>query len=309
MVNLRAHALFFGDGLVAQYSFTRTLKGLGRLVDISGWQKWFGAAVLGFAFVLDLKSDFSLLQLQGLVIGIASVLCYIQSLNDYFDVEIDERKEEIMGKELIVSKMISKKAALAVILSVLLIGVVSAWITSIDLFALVLAAAFLGTIYSAPPLRLKMKYPFSTLVQFASCFLPFLGGVASISNVTFQAIIVSSIFAVLTIIHRFVHEIGNYKADLLTGKETVAVVKGLGTAWNLCILSAILGLTEFMVFFVLGWFSTVFVFLFIIYLIICIVPWAWLRYMPRPLRKFFIPIVMVSGFILLFIVLLLYGKV
>lgn len=280
-----------------------------KLVDVSGWQKWFGAAVLGFAFALDLNNNFSPLQFQGLVVGIPLILCYIQSVNDCFDVEIDEIKEKIMGKELIVSKIISRKTALTITSSILLIGLVSAGFASVSLFAVAFAMALLGTLYSAPPFRLKMKYPFSTLIQFAGCFLPFLAGVASISTVTLQTIIISSIFAVLAMIHRFGHEIENYKVDLLTGKGTVAVTKGLRTAKTFYRLSALVGVVEFAFFFVFGWLNMVLLLLFVLYLFITIVPWVWLRYVPRSLKKVFVPLTMVSGFVLLFTVLLLYGKI
>jgi 4-hydroxybenzoate polyprenyltransferase len=283
--------------------------GLLRLVDVGGWQKWFGAAVLGFAFALDLNNNFSPIQFQGLVIGIPLILCYIQSVNDCFDVEIDEIKEKIMGKELIVSNIISRKTALTITSSILLIGLVSAGFASVSLFAVALAMALLGTLYSVPPFRLKMKYPFSTLIQFAGCFLPFLAGVASISTVTLQTIIISSIFAVLAMIHRFGHEVENYKVDLLTGKGTVAVTKGLENARTFYRLCALVGVIEFAVFFVFGWLNIVSLFLFVLYLFITIVPWVWLRYMPRSLKKVFVPLTMVSSFVLLFTVLLLYGKV
>lgn len=283
--------------------------GLFRLVDVGGWQKWFGAAVLGFAVALDLNNNFSPIQFQGLVIGIPLILCYIQSVNDCFDVEIDEIKEKIMGKKLIVSNIISRKTALIITSSILLVGLVSAGFASLSLFAVALAMALLGTLYSAPPFRLKMKYPFSTLIQFAGCFLPFLAGVASISTVTLQTVIISSIFAVLAMIHRFGHEIQHCEVDLLTGKGTVAVMKGLRTARTLYILSALVGVIELAFFFVLGWFNLVLTFLFVSYVAIIIVPWVWLRYMPRSLKRIFIPIIMVSSFVLLFTVLLLYGKI
>src|SRR4030042_2202719 len=98
--------------------------GLIGLVDVLGWQKWFGAVVLGFAFALNLNNNFSLLQFQGLVIGIPLILCYNQAVNDCFDVEIDEIKAKLMGKQLIVPKIISRKTALTITSSFLLIGLV-----------------------------------------------------------------------------------------------------------------------------------------------------------------------------------------
>ena len=288
---------------------TRYIGGLIRLVDVLGWQKWFGAAVLGFAFALNLNSSFSPLQLQGLIVGIPLILCYLQAVNDCFDVEIDEIKKEVMGKELIVSNIISRKAALTVTFSIVLFGLVSSAFASASLFAVALAMALLGTLYSAPPFRLKMKYPFSTLIQFAGCFLPFLAGVATISTVTLQTIIISSIFAVLAMIHRFSHEIKHYKVDLLTEKKTVAVTKGLSTATTLFRLSIMVGVVEFALFFVLGWFNTVYSFLFILYLTITIAPYTWLRRMPAILKPIFSRVIIFSSFILLFTVLLLYGKI
>ncbi len=286
----------------------RYIDGLIGLVDVLGWQKWFGAAVLGFAFALDLNNSFSLLQFQGLVVGIPLILCYIQAVNDCFDVEIDETKKKVMGKELIVSNIISRKTALAITFSILLVGLVSALFASVNLFVVAFAMATLGTLYSVPPFRLKMKYPYSTLIQFAGCFLPFLAGVASINTVTPQTIVISSIFAVLAMIHRFAHEIKHYKVDLLTAKGTVAVTKGLKTATNLFRSSILVGVIEFAFFFALGWFNTISLFLFILYLGLIIAPWFWLRHMPAPVQKALNPVLMFSSYILLLAVLLLYGK-
>ncbi len=120
------------------FRYTTALIGL---VDILGWQKWFGAAVLGFAFALKTNNDFSFIQFQGLVIGVSLILCYIQAVNDCFDVEIDKIKKEIMGKELIVSNIISRKTALIITCLALLIGVFSAAIASSSFFGIVLLMA------------------------------------------------------------------------------------------------------------------------------------------------------------------------
>lgn len=288
----------------------RYINGLIGLVDILGWQKWFGAAVLGFAYALDFDNTFSFIQFQGLIIGIPLILCYIQAVNDCFDVEIDKIKKEIMGKELIVSNIISRKTALTVTFSVLLIGLLSSWFASLTLFAITLTMALLGTLYSVPPFRLKMKYPFSTLIQLAGCFLPFIAGFAVIGTIKLPTIIISSIFAVLAMIHRFAHEIKHQKVDMQTGKNTVAVKKGLRSTTILLRSFAIVGVVEFSFFFLLGWFSTALLFLFVLYLAITIAPWVWLRHMPKPLKTILNPtIIRFSSYVLLFITLLLYGKI
>ena len=293
----------------------RYMNGLWVFLDAKGWQKWFGAAVMGFAFALSLNNDFSLLQIQGLAIAMPLVLTYTMTVNDCFDIEIDKVKEKVMGKELIVSNIISRRTALAMTFLSVIIGLISAWITSLSFFIIASAIVLIATVYSVPPFRLKMKYPFSTLTQFAGMFLPFIAGVASISTVTIQTMIISSAFAVLAMIHRFDHEIRTYEADLLTGKETVAVTKGLKTAKTLRKLCALVGIAESAVFFLLGWVDTVFLFLFILYVVIYtfIVTEAWVSHLPF-LKKMSISImlvsralILVSSYALLILVLILYG--
>jgi 4-hydroxybenzoate polyprenyltransferase len=284
------------------------LRGFLRLIDVSGWQKWLGAAVLGFAFALNSSSLFSLIQLQGLVLGVPLILSYIQSVNDCFDVQIDEIKEKFGVSKLIVSKIISRKTALATTFLMLLLGLLSSWICSINLFIISCIMALFGTLYSVPPFRLKMVYPFSTLIQFAGCFLPFLAGISVIGIVTPQTIIISSVFAVIAMIHRFDHEISNYRVDFQTGKKTVAVVRGLRTTIWLRRLSTLIGVAEFIVFFFLGWLNFALLFLFGLYLFMVIFKGVWLRFLPPPLKAIFAPLMMVSSYFLLLVVLLLYGK-
>jgi 4-hydroxybenzoate polyprenyltransferase len=285
----------------------RYLKGLWLFVDVKGWQKWLGAAVMGFAFALGLGNDFSLLQIQGLVIGFPLILTYTMTVNDCFDIEIDKVKQEVMGKELIISNIISRRTALTLTLLSVIIGLVSAWITSLSFFIITSAFVLVSTVYSVPPFRFKMKYPISTLTQFAGIFLPFVAGVASVSVVTIQAFVISSVFAVLAIIHRFDHEIYTFEADLLTGKHTVAVTKGIETAKTLRRLCAFVGIAEFAVFFIVGWVDSVFLFLFILYLIIY---YYILRSLFDRVRSMIItvPTIIASSYILLFVVLLLYGE-
>ncbi|MFB3890208.1 MAG: UbiA family prenyltransferase [Candidatus Bathyarchaeia archaeon] len=284
-------------------------KGILRLVDVSGWQKWFGAAVLGFAFALSsLNGSFSLVQVQGLVLGMPMILCYIQAVNDCFDVEIDTVKEKLTGKQLIVTKVISSRTAFLVTFSALLIGLFSAWMGSLSLLLIACVMALFGTLYSAPPFRLKMIYPFSTLIQFAGCFLPFLAGIAVIGNVTAQAVVISSVFALLAMIHRFDHEIENYRTDLQTKKNTVAVVKGLKATVRLRRLSIFIGAAELVAFFILGWLNVVLFFLFALYVPLIVVPSLWLRYVPQPLKSKLAHLLMMSGFILLVVVLILFNR-
>lgn len=294
---------------MGEYRIRTKVEGVLKLIDVSGWQKWFGAAVLGFAAALASNYSFSTFQLQGLVVGVPLILCYIQSVNDCFDIEIDEVKEKLSGKPLVVSRAISRKTALAVTFSLLLIGLFSAWMGSQSLFLISCIMALFGTLYSVPPFRLKMVYPFSTLIQFAGCFLPFIAGFASVGAVTIQTVIISSVFAVIAMIHRLDHEIENYRVDLETGKDTVAVINGLKTAKKIRSLVTLVGVLEFAVFVVIGWLNIVIAFLFAAYLFVIIMPSMWLRRMPSRLKPILAHLVMVSSFFLFIVVLLLYWKI
>jgi len=274
------------------------LYGIWKLVDVPGWQKWFGAAVLGFTFALFKNYDFSLSQLQGVLIGISLILCYNQSINDCFDVEIDKLKEERMGKKLIVSGVISRKTALAITFLLLVIGLASAWFATLDLFFIAAFMAFLGTVYSAPPLRLKMKYPFSTLTQLIGCFLPFLAGVAVLFPIDWKSIIISSAFCFLAMVHRFTHEIYYSEIDSMTSKITVAVKKGVKTTKMLRTTFLFIGTVEFLFFSILGWVSLGSLLLFLLYLSLC-VETLWMSYLPKPLNKLVTQIIPVSGLVLL----------
>lgn len=287
-------------------TIARYVKALWKLFDVIGWQKWFGASVLGFAFALSTDDGFSAYQLQGFLIGISLVLCYNQSINDCFDIEIDKTKEEYTGKESVVSKVISRRTALYLTFVILMIGLASSGISSFQLFLITLLMAFLGTIYSAPPLRLKMNYPFSTLIQFVGSFLPFLAGFVAIRAITWQAIMISSLFSFLAMVHRLDHEIFFYKVDIDTGKNTVAVVKGLKIARTLRRICLLTGITEFIAFFALGLFDLTFLSLFVFYLLLCVEHSAWLHLLPAFLKETIAPLLKISSFVLFLFVLFLF---
>lgn len=279
-----------------------------KLFEVLQSQKWFSAAVLGFAFALLTKPSFSILQLQGVLIGVPLVLSYIMSINDYFDIDIDRLKEEYTGKEQVVSTKIPPRTALLLSSLALLAGLGSALLASTDFLLVVILMMFLGTIYSVPPLRLKMKYPYSTLLLFLGDFLPFLAGFALLQPLNLKAFATSSPFSLLAMDHRFEHEIDNYSIDKRTGKMTVAVKKGVKTARFLRRMCVIAGLGGFLLLFLLGWFSLPFVCLFALYFFLC-VKWAiWFWRLPKLLQGFLSPLLVFSNLLILVIALLAFGQ-
>jgi 4-hydroxybenzoate polyprenyltransferase len=204
------------------------------------------------------------------------------------------------GKDLIVSKVLSKRLAFSLTTLVLVGSLISSWLTSLNLFLLVASMAFLGTIYSAPPFRLKMKYPFSTLIQLIGCYLPFLAGVAALISISLEALILSSVFCFLAVVHRFDHEIHFFQADMKTSKKTIAVVKGVESAkkWRATFLVAGLAESVFLLFLNLA--SLVFFVLILVYVALCINSF-WSDYLPKPLKAVARLIINVSGLLLLLV--------
>jgi len=286
-------------------SLFRYFSGMLKFFEMGAQQKWIGAAVLGFALVLP-KGSMSIFQALVFLLGLVLILSYIMSINDCFDVEIDKLKEEYTSTPRIVGAIISRDVALGLSSVVLLIGLMFAWFISIAFFQIALLMAFIGTIYSVPPLRLKMKYPYSTLLLFIGDFLPFLAGIAVIRFIDWSAIIISSSFSFLALVHRFQHEIDYFQVDLETGKKTIAVVNGVRVARILRNICIFVGIIEFLVFFLLEWFSLSFLFLFFIYFVLCVKYSIWLNYLPRRLRNVIASILMFSAFLFFFFVLVIH---
>jgi 4-hydroxybenzoate polyprenyltransferase len=193
--------------------------------------------------------------------GMILILGHIMVLNDYFDVEIDKEKDQSPTLT-----EISRRAAGVLAIIFLSLGLLIAWLVSTVYFTISLALVLLSAAYSAPPIRYKEKYPFSTVGEAIGAFLLFWAGYSLFSSLDVRAIVVSLIPFFLLLIGRLKHEIYYVNFDKLTGKKTLAVVHGVYKVRMLvrfCILS-IIGLTISSFF--VGWFSPVFLFFLFIFL-------------------------------------------
>ncbi|MFQ6063900.1 MAG: UbiA family prenyltransferase [Candidatus Bathyarchaeia archaeon] len=283
------------------HSALQYLSSMLQFFDVGAQQKWIGAAILGFALALP-QENTSILKALLFLFGLVPVLSYIMSINDCFDVEIDKLKEEYTGKQRIVGVIISRDVALGLSGFVLVIGLMFSWYVSISFFQIALLMAFIGTIYSVPPLRLKMKYPYSTSLLFIGDFLPFLAGISVLSFIDWSVVVMSSSFSFIALVHRFQHEIDYFEVDLETGKKTIAVVNGVRVTRMLRNICIFVGIIEFLVFILLGWFSPSFLFLFLAYLVLCVEYSIWLDHLPLRLQNVISPVLMFSGFLFFFLV-------
>lgn len=185
--------------------------------------------------------------------GMVLVISHIMVLNDYFDAEIDKKKDARQTLAEIPRRL---AGTLAVIF--LSLGLLFAWLISITYFAISFALALLSGAYSAPPIRYKEVYPFSTLGEASGAFLLFWAGYSLYAPLDVRAIIVSLIPFLVLVIWRLKHEIRFVKFDKETGKKTLAVVHGVDRVKLLIRLCTLLIIALSLILLLAGWFSLIF---------------------------------------------------
>lgn len=260
--------------------------------EIGGVQRWMGEAVLGVFYSLEssyLSSDSTFL----LVVGYVStflLLSYLQAVNDYFDLEIDKARlqytknyGDLSKKGPIVGNRISKAEASLSIVLTLAAGLILSIFSSIHFLIVSLLIILMATLYSAPPVRYKEMYLFSTFGEIIGNFLPFLAGYAIIGAVDWKVVLVAAIPAMAATNNRFRHEIKMANFDKSTGKKTIAVVHGLGSARFLARACIVLNLIEVFALSVLGWFSLRFFLLLLVYIFFAYA--FWYQYLKGLARK------------------------
>jgi 4-hydroxybenzoate polyprenyltransferase len=193
--------------------------------------------------------------------GMVLVISHIMVLNDYFDVEIDRKK----GARRALAEIPRRLAgSLAVIL--LSLGLLFAWLTSPTYFAISLVLVLLSAAYSAPPIRYKERYPFSTIGEASGAFLLFWAGYSLSAPVDIRAIAVSLIPFLVLVVWRLKHEIRYVEFDTDTGKKTLAVVHGVERVKLLIRLCTLLIIALTIGLFFTGWFSASFLFFLVVFL-------------------------------------------
>jgi len=278
------------------YSATERIVAFVDFFEIGGVQRWMGEMMLGVFYSLGtyyLPFNSTLL----LVVGYVStflLLCYLQAINDFFDADIDKARlkytkkyGDLSKKGPIIGDRISKVEAALSIVFVSSVGLILSVLVSTHFLIISLLIALMATLYSAPPIRYKEIYPFSTLGEIVGNFLPFLAGYAIINPIDWKAILVAVIPATAATNNRFRHEIKMFNFDRSTGKKTVAVVHGLQTAKVLARVCMILNLVEILMFPVLLLFSLKFLLLLLLYMFLAYALWyGFLRGLTRKIFGF-----------------------
>lgn len=262
--------------------------------EIGGVQRWMGEMMLGVFYSLEtyhLGFDSTLLLSAG-YFSTFLLLCYLQAVNDFFDVDIDKSRLEhtkhygdLSRKGPVVGVRISKLEASSAIAFVSVAGLVLSVFVSTHFLIVSLLIVLMATLYSAPPIRYKEIYPFSTFGEIVGNFLPFLAGYAVFNPIDWRAILVAAIPALAATNNRFRHEIKMFDFDRSTGKKTVAVVHGVQAAKFLAKVSILLNLVEILVLSVLSWFSPRFLFALLLYMVLAYA--LWYRYLRGLARRLF----------------------
>ena len=186
--------------------------------------------------------------------GMILVISHVMVLNDYFDVEIDKKK----GVRHALAE-IPRRLAGALPVIFLSLGLMFAWVASPTYFAICLVLALLSAAYSAPPIRYKEVYLFSTLGDVSGAFLLFLAGYSLFAPVVnVRAIVISLIPWFVFVVWRLKHEIRFVKFDTKTGKKTLAVVHGVNRVKLLIRLCTLLIIALSIGLLLAGWFSPTF---------------------------------------------------
>jgi 4-hydroxybenzoate polyprenyltransferase len=190
--------------------------------DLPAVQVWVAAAALGLGYGLQSTGLLGARWLLALV-AMGLVFMYLMGINDLFDIEIDSKKHEHSG---LVTGVITKGEAEAAVIVSGILGLVGSAFVSDWFFAFAVIIFLLSTFYSAPPVRFKRFYPFSTLGELAGGYFLFLLGVSILAVPAPESYLVSLIPALIAASMRLGHEAKYVEFDKATGKRTLAVVHG-----------------------------------------------------------------------------------
>jgi len=236
-----------------------------KAVDLPAIQTGTGSVGVGLLYssqAVLLPADRSFVGLFFAFAGIVFILFYIMALNDYFDVEIDKLKEERHALA-----EIPKRVVAALVVVFLNFGLLFAWLASPIYFVISLVLVLLSTAYSAPPVRYKEVYPFSTLGEVTGGFFLFLAGYSLLAPIEVRALSVSLIPCLIVAYGRLRHEVRFVKFDKETGKKTLAVVHGVGKVRLLMRFCILLMVALCIGLFLAGWFSLTFLSFFVLFLV------------------------------------------
>lgn len=235
-------------------------------------------------------------------LGSFLIFAYVMMVNDYFDVDIDRKRQELLPqakKRLIVGREISRQSAALLVLTSVILGLLIMRGLPAESLVAVAFIVILSTLYSVPPIRYKRFYPVSTLGEVTGAFFPFLIGYGAIRGVDQTGLMLNLIPGLATTYVRLKVEARSSELDRLTGKRTIAVVHGARIANLLARLAVVVIFLLVLTLFVYKLISYDTLLLLLVYLLLSLgfTPWI-----PRKLR---LPLDLSWGLLLSTVIVLL----
>jgi len=194
-----------------------------KLYDVPASQLWIGAVAIGLRYANENAPTGTAITAIMAMVAISFVFFYLMGMNDYFDVDIDASKSE---RSVLAGGELTKKQAQVSVLLVAFLGLVLAFFVSLRFLLFSSIIFVLSSLYSAPPIRYKRFYPFSTLGELGGAFVLFLLGYSVIGLPTITAVFISTVTTLVAASARFKQEARNAEFDSRTGKRTFAVIHG-----------------------------------------------------------------------------------
>jgi 4-hydroxybenzoate polyprenyltransferase len=211
------------------------------LLRIKGWYAYFLIAVLGVIVSGGLQSQGINVVIFFMMISV--YLGFSFAINDSFDAEVDQLNQSKNNP--IATGEVEQSKAIFFSLILALSGVaLSTWF-GLTVFIFYLILVLLSLTYSAPPLRLKSRYPFDILshgLYFGSFILLLPIFIFSSLNLELLLLAISIFWLSATIeLHNHIRD---YECDLKAGLRTTACVLGLENSEKIArILTALFPLT------------------------------------------------------------------
>jgi len=242
----------------------KSLKAYFRLLRIRDWRAYFLMALFGF--LISKGFLFPLREIIIFWIIVVLLLAFGFSVNDCFDTKEDKYHTE--KENLLVSKKISFKKALAFSIFLGILGLSLSTIFGFKIFIFALLSTLIGFFYSAPPLRFKSK-PFLDLIShglFAGALIFFFPLLIFNKNLNFLHYLIGFSIFYLSVMAELRNHLEDYEFDKKASlKTTISLFKYEISRVLLDCLAFLFPLTLFPVFFLI---SLKYFFLFLIFTLI-----------------------------------------
>ena len=209
-----------------------------NLLRIRGWHAYLGIAILGFVIVQGFLG-----QPVDILIFFLMIFAYLGfsfAINDIYDVQEDLLNN--LRDNPIATEEITQKNAILFSLSLSLSGLLLSIWFGLMIFIYQLTLTVLSFIYSAPPLRLKSRYPFDIMSHgfFFGVLIFLLPVFVFSSTITNVVVLLTLSVFFLSILIQLWNHILDYEGDMKARLRTTVCVLGLEKSMKIAMVLSLL---------------------------------------------------------------------